>query len=62
MAASHRTECPHAEYHSDKSVLCDLQRGNKWSFCIHQYFCREKGRYLLNDHAANCKLREKEVR
>lgn len=48
---------------SDRSIRCTELKDKKWDFCIHQYFCREKGKYLLNNDAANCKLkREKEVK
>lgn len=58
-------KCPNANrQRSDNALKCAalLEHGKNRDFCIHQYFCREKGKYLLNNDAANCKLREKEVR
>ena len=51
-------ECPCANRTtSDNSIRCSALAGRKWDFCIHQYFCRDKGKYALNKDAANCNLR-----
>ena len=53
-------ECPCANRQtSDQSIKCSALAGRKWDFCIHQYFCRDKGKYTLNKDAANCNLRTK---
>lgn len=43
---------------SDSSIRCAAIKGQKWDFCIHQYFCRDKGKYVLSDSAAQCKNRK----
>jgi hypothetical protein len=43
---------------SDSSIRCAALKGQKWDFCIHQYFCRDKGKYVLSDSAAQCKNRK----
>ena len=58
-------QCEHAFYATHGgSVQCRIlnEQGKKWGFCIHQYYCRERGSYLPNNDAAKCKLREKEVK
>lgn len=53
--------CEHASGAvKDKSIRCSVlaQSGSKWDFCIHQYFCRERGKYRLSNDAATCKLKE----
>lgn len=40
------------------TVHCKIQteRGGKWDFCAHQYFCPSKGRYELSEGANACTL------
>ena len=57
-------ECPNATRVGDQSIRCSRLRedGAKWDLCIHQYFCRDKGKYDFSKDAAQCKIREREVR
>ena len=43
---------------SDKSIRCSELKGQKWDFCIHQYFCREEGKYVLNNDAGGCNVKK----
>lgn len=42
------------------TVHCKIQteRGGKWDFCAHQFFCPSKGRYELSEGANTCALRQ----
>lgn len=54
--------CEHADRAAhDKSIRCAALREQKakWDFCIHQYFCRNSGRYEISDDAAKCTLKNK---
>jgi hypothetical protein len=57
-------ECPYANGEmTGRSIRCAALAGKKWDFCVHQYFCRDKGRYAMNKDAASCNLRlKKEVK
>lgn len=49
--------CPYVDRElNDRSLRCTrlAASGAKWDFCIHQYFCRQKGKYALDDKAASC--------
>ena len=52
--------CPYASRKtSDNSIHCDVLRkkGDKWGFCIHQYFCRTIGKYAMSTDADSCKVK-----
>lgn len=52
-------KCSHAFRKThDGSVECRIlqDRGKKWAFCIHQYYCRASGRGEIRE-AADCKIK-----
>lgn len=52
--------CPYLYRQPGKDTAhCKIQsdRGSKWDFCKHQYFCLGTKRYEANKDAANCTLK-----
>lgn len=47
---------------SNNAILCTVLRdsGDKWGFCIHQYFCRTIGKYAISLDAAGCNVKDKQ--
>lgn len=61
MTSSSITSCPHAYRKAGKETLhCHVQteRGGKWDFCKHQYFCMNTKQYELGKDTALCILRK----
>ncbi len=48
---------------SGNAIRCGIlrDRGEKWDFCVHQYYCRAEGKQKLSDGAGQCRIRRKDV-
>lgn len=45
------------------TVHCEIQteKGGKWDFCAHQYFCQRTQKYELSREANECPMLKKEA-
>lgn len=55
--AAKKGHCAYAYYIRDTLYCCVLEeQGAQWTFCKHQYYCRQTKRHELADGADKCNL------
>lgn len=61
MACGAKGSCEYAyRKGGSNAVHCQIQtqKGGKWDFCAHQYFCKQRDRYEIAKEAEGCALRK----